>query len=378
MKTKTFFHTLGLGLVLVVLSLENIHAQPFKVFPANKIPERHNNDGGIVYTLPKTNLKIEIIVEKTQRIKGPFAAEAHLVNLTNVVLQNETKYCIKDMRIIEQGLPDETQSYMLIPEKNMHVLRLAPNGMIERIAFSNITFPKTENPHENSISKNRTDVSSQNAVSSCSITPIHEKIFLGKGMYADNGNVSATEIAEKIKRMKDYQLDILSGSTEGTYLNTTVDFMYKQLDEIIAGCLVLFSGMETTSTEIFTFNIVPERSLIQKEQNSIPICTFSEKTGIGTISESNSAPMIYLDIQEPAKRSAYGRNNRSLSDAGNKGVGLVYRIPKLTSVSLSYGDKKYHFAVSIAQYGELQTLVGSKFGAIFNPETGNLIHYEQK
>lgn len=378
MRTKSFFCTIGLGLLLIACPIENVRAQSCKVFPINKIPNRYDKGGGIVYTLPKTNLKIEIIVEKTQRIKGPFATEAHLVNLTNVVLQNETKYRIKDMRITEQGLPDETQSYILIPEKDLYALNLAPNGMIEHIAFYNIDPPQPKKHRKNSTSESLTDVSSQNIVSPYNITPIYEKTFLEKGMYANKGNVSALEIAEKIKHLKDYQMDILSGSTEGTYLNTTVDFMYKQLDEIIAGYIALFTGVETTFTETYTFNVVPERSLIEKDQNSIPICTFSEKTGIGAISESNSAPMVYLDIQEPAKRSVYGKNVLLRSDSGNNGVGLVYRIPKLTSTSLSYGDKKYHFAVSIAQYGDLQTLVGNKFRAIFDPQTGNLIHYEQK
>lgn len=378
MTMKTFSRITWVGLFLLGLTCTSSHAQSFKVFPVNNVPTRYEKSNGIVYTLPKTNLRIEIEVEKTQRIKGPFAAEAHLVNLTNVILQNETTYRIKNMKIIEQGLPDETQSYLLIPEGAMNILQLAPNGMIERIAFSGAAFSELKTPPTKTTIPTTFHAAAQESLPSLSTTPIYEKTFLEKGMYANKGNLSATEIAEKIKRIRDYQLDILSGSNEGTYLNTTVDFMYKQMDEIINGYLSLFTGTEKYSEETYSFDIVPERSLIQKTENTIPICTFSEKTGIGPITESTSSPMIYLDLQEPAKRSVLTKNTLLMSDLGNKGAGLVYRVPKLTHATLSYGEKKFSYVVSVAQYGNLHILSGKKFGAVFNPETGSLIHCESK
>jgi hypothetical protein len=126
-----------------------------------------------------------------------------------------------------------------------------------------------------------------NTASSLETRPIFEKRLIDEGVLTKYPLMSADKVVAEIKRLRDKQIDILSGSVEGTYINTTVDYMYKQLDEIINGYIALFTGTEQTEEEEYTFTLTPTKPIIAEEDLLEPICKFSQTNGVTDLNAKN-------------------------------------------------------------------------------------------
>ena len=365
--------------LIAVLVCGIAQAQTYRSFPLDKAG---NNLDGIYYTVPQTELVFEITLQKNIRHKGIFAQSAYLLGLKNVPMTDDTVFSIKDITIKTQ--PTAGAMYFLETTGAVSVEKNSVGALTELIVGDNgkknlQNLPKTPNRTRH-IKQTPQDKAIELPVNS-----IYEERFMKRGMLEPASGLTAQKAVERIKALREEQIKILAGGIDGTYLNTTIDFMYKQLDEMINGYVAMFAGVEDAQEEIVIIKIIPQKPIITEEDLLIPLCTFSQREGITKIpySANNSTQIDYgtivanLHCHNSVKQLASNINrkssNKELSERiDKKGVGIYYAIPEKVEVSVSFGGLNLVKTVSLSQFGTTAYTLSNKKSLEFDGKTGAL------
>ncbi len=364
-------------MALVLLSGFSSMAQSYRSRPVSEA-EIYKN--GVFYSVAQTEIVFKIKVEKTLRTKGIYSESAYLLGIDNASLNFGESYKIKSVEMQTRGVANSDSQYFLTYNDNVSV-ELCDNGLLRSIRigeaekankhFSNLEFRPIPTIHEREIKKE----------ASLQTNPIFEQELLKQGYLNKHPFLSAQQAVSEIKRLREQQIKIISGEVEGTYLNTTVDFMYKQLDEIINGYLSLFTGNQVVTEEEYTFAIIPQKPIIVEEDLLVPVCKFSQQRGISTLESKNE------DVKIVARIHSYNTTNKlatkvnekqSTKDFKNKtakeGIGIYYSIPEQVEVFVEQGGETLaKQTMKLAQYGFVASLVGGNNQVEFDPTTSAII-----
>ena len=69
---------------------------------------------GLFYALPQTVIQVDIVVNKIQKVKGPFSEFAdQMLGLSQVTSANSTEYEFKDIRLTAYTEPDPSEYYFI-------------------------------------------------------------------------------------------------------------------------------------------------------------------------------------------------------------------------------------------------------------------------
>lgn len=362
----------ALFIVAIIISLTAV-AQDYRSYPMDKI---NFNSSGVYYTLPKTEIIFKVKVEKIQENKGVYADYAYLIGAKNIIINDAVKYKIKDIQISTRPVGDSENIYFLNTIKDVKV-----NKTKEGALLSIGEEPKAckENPHKSG----RRPHPSKEIKEETNYPEIFEQKLLTQGRLDAMPNLTASKAVEKIEELREKQLDVLSGNIDGTYMNNTVEYMYKQLDQMINGYIALFTG-ESTSEEIeYTFTLTPEKPLIVEEDLLLGIFKFSEEEGIMNLNHGSSAPIVAVKIhslnttKEYEKIEEQKKKDESLQkQIAKKGVGLYYRIPEMVELSIDFDGRRYFKTTHLTQYGVVSYMLDSPKKITFKPQTGALERVE--
>ncbi|MBR1774597.1 MAG: DUF4831 family protein [Bacteroidales bacterium] len=372
-----------LTLLCVAAMLPNIsNAQQYKSFTLNS---GKDNPNGIVYNLPKTDLVVTFKVEKTTRTKGIYADNAYLLGIDNAALKNTVSYRIVSADIREQIAADVNKRYILVADDKVSVEK-SPMGTIKSIITkgnSTAKFSKDNNLREDNPSRHENNFMPlpNNTAASLAVQPTYEKRLMQEGLLVKYPQMTAEKAVAEIKRLREKQIELLSGGWEGTYMNTTVDFMYKQLDEIISSYVALFTGIETTVTEEYVFVITPEKPIILEEDLLVPVCKFSTTNGLMDLSEKGEGIKInarihsYLSTDENAKITTDKFiTDKQKSNMDREGTGIYYAVPQTVKVTLQGADMiNVSKIVKLMQYGSVSFTSSHTNNILFDENTGELI-----
>ncbi|MBR1770078.1 MAG: DUF4831 family protein [Bacteroidales bacterium] len=356
-----------LAALLFTVSL-HVVAQSYKSYP---LREANTLENGIFYSVPQTELVLKVKVEKTVHKKGVYSESAYLLGIDNASVKDKETYKIKSVCLLTQGVFNPEQQYYLTYGDNTDI-ELTDNGILKSISSNN---NKNKSKTQN---QNITTPSVKEKVPEPIANSIFEQDAMRNGILTKHPFLTAQQAVNEIKRLREQQIKILSGDVEGTYINTTVDFMYKQLDEIINGYVALFTGSEVTSEEEFTFSIVPQRPIIIEEDLLLPVFKFSQQRGISALNAKNEDMKVIVRIhtKNQTKNVASIINGQSESkDFKNKvsktGVGVYYSIPERVDVSVEYGNETLtQKNVGLAQYGTVSCLINGNKNLTFDTSTG--------
>jgi hypothetical protein len=381
-KQRFLFLIIALGLTSMVYS------QEYKSYPVDKAK---TNEQGIYYTIPQTQLVFKVKVEKTTKTKGIYASSAYMLGIDNANQKQETVYKIKDINILSKAIANPNNQYFLTFSDKTVVEKTRIGGLKSIIVSteknkdkSNFNNPPMDNREKRDMSNsvsNNTMENNTNTAASLQTRPIFEKRLIDEGLLTKYPLMSADKVVAEIKRLRDKQIDILSGSVEGTYINTTVDYMYKQLDEIINGYIALFTGTEQTEEEEYTFTLTPTKPIIVEEDLLEPICKFSEKNGITDLNAKNDDVKLiarihsYNTTSTNAKIENNKNSNKDLQDKiESRGVGVYYSIPEEAEVSINVNNSNtYSKMMPIIQYGTITYLLNNTSNVMFDSQTGALL-----
>ena len=372
-KIKTNQQTNMKKKILILMGLtfvaSGLFAQNYKTFQTNNAKNAGN---GIYYSVPQTEIVVKVKVEKTSRTKGIYSDKAYLLGIDNALLKNANTYQIKDISISSRAVPSASKYFLTYTDKTS--VDVSPNGVLRSITASG---EKQEAKH----SKQRKEQTTQiQQVQSPVAMPTFEQKLISQGLLTSYPLMSAEKVVAEIKNLRQKQVDILSGGMEGTYLNTTIDFMYKQLDEIINGYLALFVGVTTTSEEEYVFNIVPEKPIIVEEDLLLPVFKFSKENGVSDLSTRNEDAKVMARIHSfnttasMAEQMNTQTSSKEFKAKASKGLGVYYAVPEQVKVSMEYQNNVLASQVmQLAQYGTIGVLLEGNNNVTFDEKTGALL-----
>lgn len=346
-------------------------AQDYKSFPANTVSGQQD---GIYYSLPQTELVFDVCVEKVNEYKGCYADYAYLLGLKNIVINDAVSYRIKSIKVRTRAIADAKHTYFLSGAQNDNVL-LSDFGTL--LAINPKDLAKEKPCCKKAEKPNRKSREPQRVLSDTK--PVYERRMLARGMSEALPGMTPDKTVKQIEALRSKQVEILSGDIEGTYMNTTVDFMYRQLDEMIDGYVAMFAGERVSEELHYTFTIVPEKPLIVEQDLLLGIFKFSETEGVKPLSFAGDMPMVVANLHSLNTTKPYSvieeqreKDEKLQSKIVKKGVGVYYRIPEKVELTVNYGDKVLSKTLDISQFGQTTFMFSSPKSISFSAENGAL------
>lgn len=376
MKAKQRIRTTLFSLFLVFMACPMI-AQ-FSVSQA-AAGSKHTETPGFFYALPRTVFKINLIVEKNERIKGPYSEFAQrMLGIEDAIKQDESLYAIRDIIVSTVTEPDPKALFFVeFDERSSRdtrslVFELLGTGVI--LSVDDAAASRVQN-------KSQTETILVNApnqkyfryfaehslfqridtiVRRITIdTTVIRRNILQSAWVDRNPEQKARAAAEMIQKIRESRFNLISGFQEVNF--SQIDYMDKQMLKLEEEYLSLFTGIEQKSLIDHVIYYIPD----QETKGFQTIARFSEQNGV--LESGNRGEPVQLVI-EPAG------NTRELSKPGSLGRlnnALYYRIPDKAEVSILFKGKVFQRQrVVVNQLGSIAVAPATRTRLVFDPETG--------
>jgi len=339
---------------------------------------------GIIYSLPRNIVCVEISVVKTELVKGPFADYAlKYLGLAKINNENVTRYSIDNVVVSMLAEPDPEQQYFVAlspksKQASQITLALTENGIIS--GFSEIR--KVNSKSESSVgSGSQTNQLFKDLLQptmlervdtiirriSVDTTTIEEKI-IRRSVSEKSADQMARETAEAIRKIDENIFNLTIGYQEVNYSKESLEFMISELRKTQNEYLRLFKGSSRITTTTHKFYVTPQPS---EEGLLESLCKFSAIGGI-LPKNSPSGENINLTITPFDRNKNLADFAKQRDQVAKKNRGLYYRIPQQSRVQVSSGvNVLFENIELISQLGIVTYLPANAYGeVVFNPITG--------
>ncbi len=371
-------------LVLLSFYISEIKAQ----ISVSKVDQTANLSAsdGIFYALPRTVIQVDIIVNKIQKVKGPYAEYAdQMLGLSQVIPANSTEFELKDIRLSAGNEPDPSEYYFIrIPEKKRDrksiELFLSDDGVIAGVgnfgqtikkkkqesadlSTAGINFPEVANPN---VFEQTDTVIKRISLDSTII----EQKFFRKTSSVKSIEQKAKEASEFILKLDESMYNLINGYQEVNYEKGTMEFMYNQMNSMKQDYLELFKGVTKVSDEVITFYFIAD-----KNNPLETLCRFSTTKGI-LPQNAVSGDLIQMEATRANSTSPLKSVTEKLNSSPRSSHGLFYRIPAKADVVFKVGGQvKLETQFIINQLGVVTFLPASSIRNIgFDKNTGTIRH----
>ncbi len=327
------------------------------------------NPEGIVYSLPRTGIKIQVVAEKEIRVAGPFAQYAQkYLGIANAPSSNIEKWEIKHIGMTTFSEPDPAQVYKA-SGINASLLSLSSEGVIaginaeietevENLSISNFVtedlipdFPFT-------------DVSMWGMFAK---TTEAEKVRLTPKTLEEK----AAEAAETIFTLRNSRFRLLTNADDEALPDgKSFEVMAKELGDLEKEQLALFIGKSMKKTYEYAFVFIPA----EKEVKGDVVFRFSETSGVLPKTDLTGKPVI-IDIVKEADLENQQKKQLDSQNTAAEQSKIYYRMPGKAVVNLSDGVNVLATTrATIAQFGTVaplpEALLNGNYRVAFHSETG--------
>jgi hypothetical protein len=304
---------------------------------------------GLFYALPQTVIQVDIIVNKIQRIKGPYAEYAdQMLGLSQVTAISSTEYELKDIRLTSYNEPDPSEYYFIqMPEKRKDrksvELFLSDDGIISGAGTLN---ESTTNRRQRSVdlSASRIDIPEftnpsvfermDTVIKRISLdSTIIEQKFFRKTSAAKSVEQKAREASEFILKLDESMFNLINGYQEVNYEKGTMEFMYNQMNSMKQDYLELFKGVTSNTEETFTFYYV-----VDKNRPLETLCRFSMSKGI-LAKTATAGDFVQIQAITLNKTNTLRAESEKLNSDQRSSHGLYYRIPDKANIIVNIGGQ---------------------------------------
>ena len=312
------------------------------------------------YTLPKTALKVDVMVTKTSNIKGIYANFAEkLLGITNFCNENATSFELKSITLTPFAVPDKSLQFVTelssIQMKNNYLQTIYGNNS----AAGFLTFSTIEQSNEDILPdffKNYADVMLQQSHETYTETKIIDGVVTQVPVTQTKTTTKtlaqqAQEAADYIEKIRNDRYAILSFSQEVTLSKEALEYLVNQLNELETKYLQLFTGITVFEDIHESFVIYPD-----SETTLLPVCSVSPTEGFSLSMKNNTTFNYYLKCTPQISTILQAAFNEDINKA-KKNNG--YRIRKAVPVFVSLVNgtiEKPQGVFPIYQYGILETL----------------------
>ncbi|GAB1453603.1 DUF4831 family protein [Draconibacterium sp.] len=324
---------------------------------------------GVVYSLPRTGIRVNVKAVKETFRPGPYAAYAEqLLGIKNVRTKAAVNWAVEDVTIDVFSEPDPENTYKAM---GLNLVSLAADGCLAGIN-ANSTADKKIKVVTNTVGQ-KTKFGENNSFEYFTDAPIYtagdstnnyRPVRLGEEQ-------KISKAAQRVLESRRIQYEIAAGLVDEFHPDgEAYKLSLKELKKIENDYLSLFVGRSTYDKESFGFDYV------SKTGKSEAIFRISEENGIVPATDLSGKPvMMEFDIDKDLVQKYSGLVKSDNPNAGHSGV--YYRIPGRATVKLINDMNVIATArITVAQFGAVapvpEDLLYGDFSIEFNPETGTI------
>ena len=325
---------------------------------------------GVVYSLPRTGIRVYVKAKKETFRPGPYAAYSEeLLGIKNVKTRAEVNWAVEEVKIEVFSEPDPDQVYKAMGE-GASLVNLSADGCLSGINSKN-SYEKQEKVVTNTVGqKPKFDDNS------------YFEYFTDSPLYTAGDSTNnyrpvkipdeqkISKAAQRVLECRRLQYEIAAGLVDEFHPDgEAYKVSLKELEKIEKSYLSLFTGKSSYDSENFSFDYNPKSG-----GKSEAIFRISEENGIVPATDLSGKPvMIEFDIDKELTQKYSGLVKSDNPTAGQSGVN--YRIPGRATVKLINDMNVIATArLTIAQFGAVapvpeEFLLGA-YSVEFNKETG--------
>lgn len=318
-------------------------------------------DYGVAYTLPKTEIRVDVKVTKVTYTPGEFGRYAdRYLRLTNISGEAEQYWELNGITASSAGVPDSERTYFVkMKDKTVApLIELTEDGIIKSInvPISNAPTDKKE-----------------------TVTPVKKRLdpkdFLTEEILMANSTAKMAELtAREIYNIRESRNALVRGQADNMPKDgEQLKLMLSSLDEQESAMLELFTGIKQKEEKVFTIALTPDR-----EWEDEIIARFSRKLGVLAANDLAGEP-IYFTLKNLHSVALSGDNKKK--DIS----GVAYNVPGRASVRILNGkEKAFEGELPVTQFGTIEYLAPALFNknstikVTLNPATGALIKVDRE
>ncbi len=341
------------------------------------------------YALPRTVVVVDVEVQETREIPGPYAEYAETsLGLNDVIFKPSTSYRITGISVSGFAEPDPDQYYYVRfhedEEKSLYV-SLNESGIIysvnkepggyeyhpshyESRAYHDFGTEVTFNYFMDSILKEQIDTIVE-VIPFDTITLSRQT--LRRSWVEKSPRQRAQEVAEHILDIREKKLDLISGFQEITYSKEALEYMYREMDNLENDYLDLFTGITSTRKMHYRFVHRPDKEDIVRRH---PLFRFSKQEGLLPTNAASGFPATILYDRSSATDKLRDQIG-TYSETGRRKPkkGFHYRIPEYADLTVHVGtEKRAEARMLISQFGIVTNMPAGDFQIEFHPATGSI------
>ncbi|MBU8892467.1 MAG: DUF4831 family protein [Bacteroidales bacterium] len=352
-----------------------------KIKDSGPIPE-----SGIIYALPRTNLKFTVEAKKMNVIPGPYNeyAEKYL-GIENAPKQETSIWQITDISISTFNDIDPDQYYILEPSGKMNIdfKKLVQNGNVLPVNKSIENNFLNEFYGKNSTDKEIkfTDLSVSKYIGEEQVTyykRVQRDSLFAKVPVVETRTVhksfedKAEEAANFIFMIREKRVELITGMADFYPEGNSLEVALLELNRLENNYLTLFIGKKYESWATVSFEFTPSKAELNQPYI---LFRFNEESGVLSQNNLSGRPIIIeLEKTDQTKNLNYlisDQINREGLEYKDK---LYYRIPELTHVRIFDGNTLLGtHKVNIEQYG-----IVVSFPVMFLMEDERFIEFYRK
>lgn len=341
-------------LILAILtwSCGIAHAQYVTTHAKSSLPGQQN---GLYYSLPRTVLKLDFVIEETLLFEGPYSEFVQYVGATDYVAEDSKEYKIKEVQFHTVAEPDPNATFFVAmsPKKdNKTSFCLTPKGILQGVG---IDCPEPPSQVDAAINAEEELVDGSFK-------------YQYSAMGARSEEQLARSAADMITKIRDEKLKLITGFQETAFQLDTYRQMYADLDAMEEDYLSLFVGKRITRTFIKTVYVIPN-----KEVPTQSVAKFSKEEGlsVGTNGYGSVITVQTTSLQTTATINAPSQSAVESLSLENK---LFYRVPEIATVKVNMGSQLLlERRETIAQFGVFMLAPLGKAQMTLDPNTGQVI-----
>jgi hypothetical protein len=316
---------------------------------------------GVVYILPKTEIKVHITVTRFTYTPGEFCRYAdRYLRLSDVSGEPGQYWELNGITASPVGVPDPANTYFVkMKDKTVApLMELTEDGIVK-----SINMPVGNAPAEK-----------KEQAAPAKKTP-NPKDFLTEEILMANSTAKMAELtAKEIYNIRESRNALVRGQADNMPKDgEQLKLMLNTLEQQENAMLELFTGIRRKEEKVFTITLTPDR-----EWDNEVFVRFSRKLGMLAAGDLAGEP-VYFTLKN-LTQAPLPENNKKKELSG-----IAYNVPGRASLRIAY-DKNNAFEgeFPVTQFGTIEYLAPTLFNknatikVIFNPVTGALIKVDRE
>ena len=324
-------------------------------------------DYGVVYTLPKTQIELEIKANKVNYKPGEFSKYAdRYLRMPNVSTEPEVYWELTSVKVKSVGVPNSEATYFVkLKDKTVApLMELTEDGLVKSINV----------PYSGNTAKKAA------TTAPAAQRKANPREFLTEEILMASSTAKMAElVAKEIYNIRESKNALLRGQadnmpSDGAQLKIMLDNLNLQEDAMTK----MFSGIRDKEEKTFTVRLTPDKEF----ENEVAF-RFSKKLGVVANNDLAGSP-FYISLKDlkTVKMPPVDENDKKKKKDLE---GVAYNVPGQALVTLTDDSRKklYEGELPVTQFGVIEYLApvlfnkNSTIKVYFDPNTGGLLKVDR-